>query len=225
MKKVYVLHSGGLDSTTCLAMAVKDYGNENVCAVNIMYGQNNHVEIEAQKKICDFYNVERIELNLADCFLMNKSALIEQSNTNVPEISYKEQLESTGNLVTNVPFRNGLFISAIACLAAGRTDDEIDIYIGAQNSDCDYDGYPDCSVEFLDYMNKALQRGTKGQVSLKAPISSMTKTDVACKALELGVPIDMTWSCYNSGDKQCGRCASCRLREAAISEAKKILKK
>ena len=112
--KALVLFSGGVDSTTCLGMAIEKYGVENVCALSVSYGQKHTKEIEASDKIAAYYGVEHIYLDLAKIFEYSDCSLLSHSDAEIPEESYASQLEKTyGKPVsTYVPFRNGLFLSS-----------------------------------------------------------------------------------------------------------------
>lgn len=117
--KAMVLFSGGIDSTTCLGMAVEKYGPENVIALSISYGQKHTKEIEASDKIVKYYNVEHIYLDLAKIFQYSDCSLLSHSDKEIPKESYDEQIKSTNGspVSTYVPFRNGLFLSSAASIA------------------------------------------------------------------------------------------------------------
>ena len=118
-KRALVLCSGGVDSTTLLAMAVDIYGAENVYALSIAYGQRHEKEISAAQAVAEYYGVEQRFLDLAAIFADSSCSLLAHSDEEIPEESYAEQLaESDGKPVsTYVPFRNGLFLSAAASMA------------------------------------------------------------------------------------------------------------
>jgi len=117
--KAMVLFSGGVDSTTCLALAVKKHGAENVTALSIYYGQKHNKEIEAAKKVAEYYGVNWRTLDLALIFADSNCSLLKGSNEEIPHESYSDQLEKTDGspVSTYVPFRNGLFISSAASIA------------------------------------------------------------------------------------------------------------
>ncbi len=121
-EKAMVLCSGGVDSTTCLALAVEKYGRENVSALSIYYGQKHVREIEAAKKVLEYYGVEGTSLDLTPVFAYSDCSLLSHSTEEVPEESYAEQLKSTHGapVTTYVPFRNGLFLSAAASVALSK---------------------------------------------------------------------------------------------------------
>ena len=133
--------------------------------------------------------------------------------------SYEDQVKEseTGRVSTYVPFRNGLMLSVAASLAASLyEDEEVDIYIGAHADDAAGNAYADCSEPFLQAMEDAIYEGSGKQLRIEAPFVSWTKAQVVRKGLELNVPYEMTWSCYEGGEKPCGTCGPCRDRIAAF---------
>ena len=214
--KALVLFSGGVDSSTCLAMAVKRYGAENVIALSVSYGQKHTKEINAANAVAEHYGVEHIKIDLSLIFQYSDSSLLSHSDENIPHESYAEQLEKTeGSPVsTYVPFRNGLFISAAASVALSK--DCSVIFYGAHADDSAGNAYPDCSPAFNEAMNKAVWEGSGGQVKIEAPFVGMSKSQVVKTGLELGVPYELTWSCYEGKDSPCGVCGTCRDRMAAF---------
>ena len=123
MKNALVLTSGGVDSTTALALAIEKYGKDHVIALSISYGQKHSKEIEAAKAVAQHYGVEQLFLDLGLIFQYSNCSLLQQSTEEIPEESYAEQIEKTGGetpVSTYVPFRNGLFLSAAASIALSR---------------------------------------------------------------------------------------------------------
>jgi len=214
--RALVLFSGGLDSSTCLAMAVKKYGNENVTALSVSYGQKHRKEIEAAVKIAAYYKVELITLDLGKIFQYSTCSLLEGSDEEIPMESYAEQLEKTDGepVSTYVPFRNGLFLSSAASIALSK--DCSVIYYGAHSDDAAGNAYPDCSSDFNDAINRAIYLGSGNHLKVEAPFVNLTKADVVKKGIELGVPYELTWSCYVGGDTPCGRCGTCIDRQKAF---------
>ena len=200
--KAMVLFSGGIDSTTCLGMAVEKYGPENVIALSISYGQKHTKEIEASDKIVKYYNVEHIYLDLAKIFQYSES--------------YDEQIKSTNGspVSTYVPFRNGLFLSSAASIAISKGCSEI--YYGAHADDAAGSAYPDCSSDFNNAINEAIYLGSGKQIKVVAPFINATKDQVVKKGLELNVPYKYTWSCYEGSEKPCGKCGTCIDRARAF---------
>ena len=214
--KALVLFSGGVDSTTCLGMAIEKYGVENVCALSVSYGQKHTKEIEASDKIAAYYGVEHIYLDLAKIFEYSDCSLLSHSDAEIPEESYASQLEKTDGkpVSTYVPFRNGLFLSSAASIAISKGCDVI--YYGAHSDDAAGNAYPDCSDAFNNAMSDAIYIGIGEQLKIEAPFVKWTKADVVKKGLELKVPYEYTWSCYEGGDKPCGKCGTCIDRAKAF---------
>ena len=205
-QKALVLCSGGVDSTTLLAMAVERYGAENVFALSISYGQRHEKEIESAKAVAAYYGVEQRFLDLSAIFADSNCSLLAHSTDQVPEESYAEQLdESNGAPVsTYVPFRNGLFLSSAASMALSLGASVL--YYGAHHDDWAGNAYPDCSLEFVYAMNLAIMEGTGGELRMEAPFVEWSKADIVKRGLELGVPYELTWSCYEGGNYPCGTC-------------------
>lgn len=214
--RVLVLSSGGVDSTTCLGLAVRDYGNENVTALSIYYGQRHDKEIKAADAVAEYYNVEHIKLDLSKMFEYSDCSLLSHSDKEIPKESYKDQLEKTDGspVSTYVPFRNGLFIASAASIALSKNCSKI--FYGAHADDSAGNAYPDCSSAFNDAMNRAVYEGSGKQLTIEAPFVGMNKYDVVRLGLELKVPYNLTWSCYEGGEKPCGKCGTCIDRLAAF---------
>ena len=215
MKKV-VLLSGGLDSTTCLAMALQDTTPENVLAVNMYYGQRHDREMLSARQIARFYGVELMELDLSMIFSRSDCSLLKTANTAIPEGDYASQQKANpGNPVsTYVPFRNGLMLSAAASIAASIGAEFV--FYGAHADDAAGNAYPDCSPEFAKSINDAVYLGTAGKVSVIAPFIHSTKADIVREGLRLKAPYHLTWSCYEGGEKPCGKCGTCIDRARAF---------
>ena len=220
-KKALVLSSGGIDSTTCVSIAVKELGAENVSTVSILYGQKHSKEIECAKQIAEHYEVEHNIINLANTGIMDKSncPLLAGSTEEIRHESYAEQIEKDGEgmVRTYVPFRNGLMLASVAALAMSiYSDDGVDIYIGAHADDAAGRAYADCSEEFTDTIGKAISIGTYDKVKLKAPLVNLNKAGVVKTGLEIGTPYELTWSCYEGTEKPCGECGTCIDRNNAF---------
>lgn len=209
MKKALVLFSGGLDSTTCLAIAVSIRGHENVIALSLSYGQKHDKEIECARKLAEYYEVEHLEYDVSKIFESSDCSLLKKNDVDIPNGSYFEQLsKKEGESVsTYVPFRNGLFISIAASIALSKNCDII--YYGSHKDDAAGDAYPDCSETFNYYISRAIYEGTGKKVEVYAPFINKNKSDIVAEGLRLKVPYKMTWSCYNGGDKPCGKCGTC----------------
>lgn len=215
--KALVLFSGGLDSSTCLAIAVKKYGKENVVALSVYYGQKHDKEIRSAKAVAGYYGVELRSLDLAAIFAGSDCSLLAGSDKEIPKESYAEQLaETDGSPVsTYVPFRNGLFIASAASIALSCGCGVI--YYGAHSDDAAGNAYPDCSEAFNKAMNDAVFIGSGEQLRVEAPFVGLKKADIVRIGTELGVPYELTWSCYEGGEKPCGECGTCRDRIAAFA--------
>lgn len=219
MKKALVLSSGGVDSTTCVGIAVKDVGSENVSTVSVFYGQKHNKELECADKVAEFYNVKHYVLDLSNVLQYSNCSLMKNSTEEIPMMSYAEQIEKNGEgkVSTYVPFRNGLMLSAVAALAQSiYPDDDVDIYLGAHADDAAGRAYADCSEEFTSAMNTAIVIGTYGKVRVVAPLVNLNKAGVVKLGLSIGVPYKYTWSCYAGGDKPCGHCGTCIDRAKAF---------
>lgn len=205
--------SGGLDSTTALALAVDRDGAENVLALSLSYGQRHVKELGAARRVAGYYKVKHIEMDLAKVFQfdVNVSALLAGTNQALPEGGYRLD----GVQPTYVPYRNGLFLSVAASVALQLGCSEI-VY-GAHRDDAAGNAYPDCSEEFAMAQNEAIIAGSGEKVQLFAPFIKMTKADIVKLGIELKVPYGLTWSCYAGGDKPCGVCGTCVDRAKAFA--------
>ena len=209
--KALVLFSGGIDSTTALGLAIQKYGKDQVIALSVSYGQKHDKEIKAA------IAVEHLFLDLRKIFQYSNCSLLQQSTEDIPEESYAEQISKTNEdkpVSTYVPFRNGLFLSSAASIALSK-DCEV-IYYGAHADDSAGFAYPDCSPVFNQAMNEAIWEGSGHQLKIEAPFVNVSKAEVVRIGLELGVPYELTWSCYEGGEKPCGKCGTCIDRAAAF---------
>ena len=217
--KAVILSSGGVDSTTCLALAVKEYGAKNVATISVFYGQKHQREIIAARRVADHYGVLHNEYDLAAVFRGSTCALLSGAPHEIDHRSYAEQLaeQDGGGVSTYVPFRNGLMLS-VAASAAGSIfeGEDIRLYLGAHADDAAGNAYADCSEAFITAMDSAISVGTYGRIRLVAPFVGKNKAEVVKTGLSLGVPYELTWSCYEGGEKPCGVCATCRDRAAAF---------
>ena len=164
-KKALVLSSGGVDSTTCVGIAVKDVGSENVSTVSVFYGQKHNKELECAEKVAEFYNVKHYVLDLSNVLQYSNCSLMKNSTEEIPMMSYADQIKKNGEgkVSTYVPFRNGLMLSAVAALAQSiYPNDDVDIYLGAHADDAAGRAYADCSEEFTSAMNTAYSLYNRG---------------------------------------------------------------
>ena len=216
--KAMVLSSGGVDSTTALGLAIQKYGREQVIALSLSYGQKHEKEIEAAKAVAAYYGIEQLFLDLSKIFQYSNCSLLKQSDEKIPEESYAEQIRETEGetpVSTYVPFRNGLFLSTAASIALSKGCQVI--YYGAHADDAAGFAYPDCSPVFNEAMNQAIWEGSGHQLKIEAPFVNINKAEVVKTGLKLGVPYELTWSCYEGGEKPCGKCGTCIDREAAFA--------
>ncbi|PXV87771.1 7-cyano-7-deazaguanine synthase [Lachnotalea glycerini] len=216
--KALVLLSGGVDSSTCLGLAIEKYGRKNVVTLTVSYGQKHTKEIEAARKIADYYQVELIYLDLSKIFEYSDCSLLEHSKQEIPKETYVKQLEKRyGKPVsTYVPFRNGLFLSSAASIALSKGCGII--YYGAHSDDAAGNAYPDCSSAFQEAMNQAIYIGSGNQLKIEAPFVMWTKKKIVQEGLALKVPYELTWSCYEGDEKPCGKCGTCIDRINAFAE-------
>ena len=214
--KALVLFSGGLDSTTALALAIDKHGAENVTALSVYYGQKHDKEMQAAKAVAEHYGVQLRTLDLAALFAESDCSLLKGSAQEIPKESYAKQLEKTEGkpVSTYVPFRNGLFLASAASIALSKGCQVI--YYGAHSDDAAGNAYPDCSEDFNNAINSAIFIGSGEQLRVEAPFVSLTKADVVGIGTKLGAPYHLTWSCYEGGKKPCGKCATCLDRARAF---------
>jgi 7-cyano-7-deazaguanine synthase len=212
--QVLVVLSGGMDSTVCAALAVRDFGAGNVAALHIDYGQRTEKrERLAYQQICDRMGIRtRLAIKTEFFRAIGGSALTDE-HIAVPEAP---EIIGTEIPVTYVPFRNSHFLSAAVSWAEVLGAEKI--YIGAVAQDSS--GYPDCRPEFYAAFNEAVRTGTKeGRIRIETPLIALRKGEIVRLGLELGAPFDLTWSCYSREDRACGVCDSCVLRMRAFAAA------
>ena len=216
-KKAVVLLSGGLDSSTVLAIARRQ-GYE-LYALSFRYGQRHAVELEAAARVAASLGVAEHKTAEIDLRVFGGSALT--SEIAVPKGRSEGEM-GHGIPITYVPARNTIFLSF--ALAWAEVLGASDIFIGVNA--LDYSGYPDCRPEFIEAFeamaNLATRAGVEGRQRLKihTPLIAMTKAEIVRKGLELGVDFSLTRSCYDPGPggEPCGRCDSCLLRQRGFSE-------
>lgn len=219
MNKAIVLSSGGIDSTTCLGLAVQKYGKEHVTTLSVFYGQKHDKELECARKIAEYYEVPHYEVDLSTVMQFSNCALLTNSSQDVAKGSYASQIACQENKMVNtyVPFRNGLLLSSVAALALSiYPNDNVEVYYGAHADDAAGAAYADCTPEFTQAMNDAIKLGSYNKVSIAAPLINMSKAQVVKTGLECKVPYNLTWSCYEGNEKACGNCGTCIDRLAAF---------
>jgi 7-cyano-7-deazaguanine synthase len=207
-----VLLSGGMDSCVCAALAARD---TDAAALHVDYGQRT-VDRErwAFERICDHLGIKRrLVIRNEALGIIGGSALTDE-DIEVPEAGKEIGAEIP---VTYVPFRNAHFLAAAVSWAEVLDADKI--YIGAVEQDSS--GYPDCRPAYYQAFNEVIKAGTReGRIQVVTPLIAMRKVEIVRLGTELGVPFDLTWSCYSREDKACGVCESCILRRRAFAEAK-----
>jgi 7-cyano-7-deazaguanine synthase len=213
MMGAVVLLSGGLDSATCLALAVATHGSDSTLAVSFEYGQKHRAEVEHANAVAVHYGVDHETIPLPDLFSGSTSTLIEGGPDN-PVVRY-EQLPD-GQSPAYVPFRNGLMVSAATARALVREAESV--YFGAHAEDGARWAYPDCTPEFIGAMAGAVFVGTYYKVRLLSPLQWLTKREVVKLGLELAAPYHLTMSCYNGVDPACGMCPTCQSRRQAFDD-------
>lgn len=214
MKKAVVLLSGGLDSTTCLAIA-KDQGY--ACyALSFDYGQKHRAELEAAKKIAKNFNATKHEIITLSIGSLGGSALTDNT-IDIPD--YKQ---SNDIPVTYVPARNTVFLSIALGWAEILNAEAIFIGVTA----IDYSGYPDCRPEYIaafqNLANFATKAGLEGkQINIETPLIKLSKSDIIKLGDTLGVDYSLTVSCYkaNNDGEACGSCDSCTLRKKGFIDS------
>jgi len=220
--KALVLSSGGIDSTTCIGIAIDKHGKENVITASLYYGQKHDKELGCAKEIADYYGIKHIEEDISNImkYASNVCSLV-KGGKDIQHTSYEEQVKANdkGRVDTYVPFRNGLLLSIATAYADSLfPDEEVEIFYGAHADDAAGSAYADCSPEFANAMNRAIQLGTYNKISINRPLINMNKAEVVKKGLELKVPYELTWSCYEGKEKQCGKCGTCIDRLKAFKE-------
>jgi 7-cyano-7-deazaguanine synthase len=217
-RRAVVLLSGGLDSTTTLAIAqAEDF---EVAALTFQYGQRHEAEIASARRIAAHHRVARHIIVPIDLRQFGGSALT--SDIPVPKDRPLEAM-SHGIPVTYVPARNTIFLSfALAC---AEVVDAADIFLGVNA--LDYSGYPDCRPEFIEAFERLANLATKAGVeakqrfTIRTPLIHLSKADIIRRGLELGVDYSATSSCYDPTPEglACGRCDACLLRMKGFAEA------
>ncbi len=217
-KKAVILSSGGLDSTTVMAIAKSE--GYDIYSLSFQYGQRHSIELEASKKVAAALGAKQhmvIDIGLGK---IGGSALTDEID--VPK-SRSEVEMNDGIPVTYVPARNTIFLSY--ALAWAEVLQASDVFIGVNA--VDYSGYPDCRPEFISAFeqmaNLAMKATIEGKIKIKihTPLISLTKAEIVEKGTELGVDYGITHSCYDPSPegKACGQCDSCILRRKGFKEA------
>ncbi|MCY0888603.1 MAG: 7-cyano-7-deazaguanine synthase QueC [Alicyclobacillaceae bacterium] len=212
--RAVVILSGGLDSATCLGIA--DSLGYGVDALTFDYGQRHRREIDSANALAEHYNVRNHRVVPLDFLHVIGGSALTEADWSVP----REGVNAQAIPSTYVPGRNLLFLALAASYAEVIGAHAIFIGVNA----LDYSGYPDCRPEFIDAVSRVFQVGTKMGVEgvaprLETPLLSLTKAQIIQWGTSLGVPYELTTSCYEGGAVACGVCDSCRLRLYGFAEA------
>lgn len=206
--KATVVLSGGMDSATVLALMAAQHGSSKVQTVTFNYGsKHNARENHHAKLLSEFYSVPNKLVHLPFVNELFKSDLL-SSGGDVPEGHYAEDSMKR----TVVPFRNAIMLSIAAGIAASSGGGKL--VIG--NHAGDHAIYPDCREDFMRAFAQAVKLGDWNEIELVRPFEHLTKGEIVRTGLQLGVPFDLTWSCYKGGEKHCGKCGTCVERAEAF---------
>ena len=221
MSKAIVLLSGGLDSTTVLAITL-DQGYE-VSALTFKYGQRHDYEIDCAKDLAAYFNIKNHHIMNIDLGSIGGSALTD--DLDVPKDRDLDEMNSEIP-ITYVPGRNTIFLAY--ALALAEVERAFNIFIGVNA--LDYSGYPDCRPEYIEAFQKMGRLATKSgikekeQLQIHTPLIEMTKSEIIQAGTALGVDYSITHSCYDpiSKGNPCGRCDACQLRLKGFMEARTV---
>lgn len=239
--RVFVLLSGGVDSTTTLAIAHSEFPDAEFEAVTVDYGQRHKKEAEYAAYQAKKYNADHVILNAQG---LMQGILVDKGDNNeaIPNVSYADL--PVGISPTYVTFRNGLMLSMLAARAQawvmlqerlwkedftadthgdagpyrGAQTAEATIYCGVHADDGVNWAYPDCTPEFIGPMSASIYTGTYNKVRVRAPLLYLTKPAVVREGLRLAVDYEHTWSCYKGQKLHCGVCPTCRSRKDAFEQ-------
>jgi 7-cyano-7-deazaguanine synthase len=217
-RRAVVLLSGGMDSCVSAAIAHERHGAGNVAALHASYGQRTEArERRAFTEVADFYRIrERLVAQLDHFRAIGGSALTDRKIA-VPEDEPGGPGPHGEIPVTYVPFRNAHFLSVAVSWAEAIGAEAV--YIGAVAEDSS--GYPDCRPEYYRVFQELVRVGTRPETKIEivTPVITLKKSEIIRRGVELGAPLHLTWSCYQSEDAACGACDSCLLRLRAFAEA------
>lgn len=215
-KKAVILLSGGLDSTTTLALAHAEGYELHTLAFD--YGQRHQREVAAAAAVAQYYHVVQQQTVKIDLRVFGGSALT--ADIAVPHARSLDEM-ADDIPITYVPARNTIFLSF--ALAYAEVQGANDIFLGINA--IDYSGYPDCRPDYLEAYERMANLATRATTQdertmrIHAPLLRMSKAEIVRKGTELGVPYELTWSCYEGREYACGMCDSCLLRLNGFAEA------
>jgi 7-cyano-7-deazaguanine synthase len=219
MNQQLVILSGGLDSTVCMALAARR-AERSPLALTFDYGQRHRTEIDRAAGVAGYYRSEHLVVHL-DTSAWGGSALTDLTRE-VPRAAdgAGDPVDPSSSIPsTYVPARNSIFLSVALGVAEARDLDAVWIGVNA----IDYSGYPDCRPEFIDAFRRVAatgqKRGVEGRpIEIVTPLIESTKGGIVRTGLDLGAPLDLTWSCYQGGDHPCQECDACVLRARGFAE-------
>jgi len=214
-KKAVVVHSGGMDSSICLKLAIDEFNAENVLSLSFSFGQRHQIELEAAKTICLAWGVDHLEIPLSFYSAITESALLTKTE------SIKQDDGKSAN--TLVVGRNGLFarIGAILCDYLGADT----LFLGVVGLEQENSGYRDCSREYMDLMEKILRMDlANDEFQIRTPLVHLTKIaslELACKLGVLPFLLENTITCYEGIPRLgCTKCPACKLRNRGLEQFK-----
>ncbi len=206
-KDTLMVVSGGMDSTTML----HEYADRIALAITFNYGSNHNArEIECARYNCERLGIELVVVDMPFVGQLFESSLLSGADA-IPEGNYDDDNMRS----TVVPFRNGIMLAVAAGLAESRGLK----HLMMANHGGDHAIYPDCRRGFVDAMSRAIAEGTYDRITIDAPYTDITKTDIARRGAALGIDYSHTYSCYKGGEKHCGRCGTCTERRQAFADA------
>ncbi len=207
MKDSIIIVSGGMDSVTLLY----DYKDRIALGISFDYGSNHNAkEIPFAKLHCQRLGIPHITIPLEFMHKYFKSSLLDGAEA-IPEGHYKDENMKS----TVVPFRNGIMLA----IAAGIAESNGLSHVMIANHGGDHAIYPDCRPEFITSMSNATKAGSYNGITVLAPYTNITKSDIARRGKNLGIDYTETWSCYKGEEKHCGKCGTCVERKEALKEA------
>lgn len=213
MDKAIVLLSGGMDSLVCAGEAIKSH--QDCSFLHMNYGQKTSSrERKSFEDISDFYGIPKEKRKVIDMAFLKQIGGSSLTDDSITVKNY--QGDSNAIPDSYVPFRNSIILSLAVSWA--EVVGAKKLYIGANYEDSP--GYPDCRPSYYEAFNKVIEEGTKAcDIKIVTPVLLMKKRDIVKRGQELKVPFELSWSCYQSTDKACGRCDSCALRLRGFKEA------
>jgi 7-cyano-7-deazaguanine synthase len=219
--KDLVVLSGGLDSTTVLALvdqlSIQPHGQDRARSIECIvfdYGQRHRAELDSAHEVAAAYGHRIHEQGILG---LGKGGVLMQHGERMPHQTYEELKNAEGPSPTYVPFRNGTFLSLATSHALERNADTV--WIGVHADDAHNWAYPDCTPEFIGAMQAAIYIGTYHKVRLMAPFQYYTKAQIIKIGKSLGAPYEKTLSCYEGRRPACGECPTCVARIEAFKEA------